>query len=214
MFYKGVRMTFLNHYSYYILNKKLRLLDKVDLYADGLLFVLQNKMVRQSKLVSHNRISFDFTSIASDCFKYCKKNGLTILLVGGTLVENLKTVEILKDKFDYKKINGIDGFNENLTQQLKVTKWNNESVFIIIGMGTPLQEDLLLELYNENYYGISTCGGFITQTANKSGEYYPIWADKYNLRWLYRIFTTTYVFKRVLFVYPKSIIRFAIKGFY
>ena len=37
-----------------------------------------------------------------------------------------------------------------------------------------------------------TCGGFIHQTANNEIEYYPLWIDRMNLRFVYRMYKETY----------------------
>jgi N-acetylglucosaminyldiphosphoundecaprenol N-acetyl-beta-D-mannosaminyltransferase len=73
-------------------------------------------------------------------------------------------------------------------------------------MGTPLQEEFLLEVHlkSETIIGF-TCGGFIHQTA-KGINYYPKWINKFNLRWLFRIFDEPKLFERYFVKYPKSLI--------
>ena len=91
---------------------------------------------------------------------------------------------------------------------LNINKFN----FIVVGIGSPLQEKYALEIVSflkkNSYRGvILTCGGFITQTAiskRKNREFYPFWIDKLNLRWFYRCFKQPYVLKRIILNYPIS----------
>ena len=41
-----------------------------------------------------------------------------------------------------------------------------------------------------------TCGGFIHQTANNEIEYYPLWIDRMNLRFVYRMYKEKHTRKR------------------
>ena len=67
---------------------------------------------------------------------------------------------------------------------------------VVVGMGTPRQEQFLVDLKEAGYNGTGyTCGGFFHQTAGKM-DYYPNWADKFHLRWLYRIIDEPKLFKR------------------
>jgi exopolysaccharide biosynthesis WecB/TagA/CpsF family protein len=74
---------------------------------------------------------------------------------------------------------------------------------VVCGMGTPLQEQFLVDLQDTGWNGIGyTCGGFLHQTAGDI-QYYPKWVDKYNLRWVYRIYDEPVLFKRYFGDYPK-----------
>ena len=211
--YKGVRATFLNHYSYFAVKSNLRNLLSFDLYGDGLLFVLQNRLMGLKTLASNKRVSFDFTSVADDCFNYCKINGLKVLIVGANISENRVALSIFKERYAYDNLYGIDGYQDDLTNILLSNNVNRSDTFLILGLGSPKQEELLLKLNKEKYHGIITCGGFISQTAISEGLYYPRFFDKFNLRWLYRLVKTDYVARRLLLIYPISIFRFAVKRF-
>ena len=72
--------------------------------------------------------------------------------------------------------------------------------FVIIGMGTPRQEEFSLKLKNAGYKGISfTCGGFLHQTTNKM-DYYPKWVNKMNLRAFYRLTHEKNMVQRLIYV--------------
>ena len=79
---------------------------------------------------------------------------------------------------------------------------------VICGMGTPLQEHFLADLQKLGWGGIGyTCGGFLHQTA-RDIQYYPEWIDKYNIRWIYRIYDEPKLFKRYFWEYPKFFVYF------
>ena len=94
-----------------------------------------------------------------------------------------------------------------------------DNSLVVIGTGSPHQEDLAKSLFlNFKKIEIYTCGGFFTQTAEslKNKKDLIIIQDffhKYNLRWLYRIYDTNYVLKRLLFYYPISSILLIINLF-
>jgi N-acetylglucosaminyldiphosphoundecaprenol N-acetyl-beta-D-mannosaminyltransferase len=70
-------------------------------------------------------------------------------------------------------------------------------------MGSPNQENFLIELANEGWNGSGyTCGGFFHQTSKKGIQYYPTWCDKYNLRWMYRMYDEPKLIKRYVWHYP------------
>ncbi|MEJ0063686.1 MAG: WecB/TagA/CpsF family glycosyltransferase [Alphaproteobacteria bacterium] len=59
---------------------------------------------------------------------------------------------------------------------------------VIVAMGAPRQEMLLLALRDAGYKGVAiTCGGFLNQYLEKE-SYYPKWIDKLNLRFAYRLY--------------------------
>lgn len=77
--------------------------------------------------------------------------------------------------------------------------------YLIVGMGTPLQEKFLVEVKEMGWRGIGfTCGGFIHQTA-KGLNYYPRWMDWLHLRWLFRIWDEPKLLSRYLLQYPRFV---------
>lgn len=79
-------------------------------------------------------------------------------------------------------IDGYHSFDEIVDWVMKLSP-----DVVIIGMGAPLQESLLLRLKQGGFKGVGfTCGGFFDQFLLET-RYYPAWIDKLELRWLYRL---------------------------
>ena len=73
-------------------------------------------------------------------------------------------------------------------------------------MGTPKQEEFLLDLSQAGWKGTGyTCGGFLHQTAQNI-KYYPKWIDLFNLRAIYRIYDEPRLIKRYMLEYPIALI--------
>ena len=63
-----------------------------------------------------------------------------------------------------------------------------ENSAVICGMGAPRQERFLLKLKQSGWVGAGfTCGGFLDQVLEDI-HYYPGWIDRYNLRFMYRLY--------------------------
>ena len=203
---------YLNNYSYYIVRNK-SFPSKTNIMIDGIFMVNILKIFLKKKIL---RNSFDFTSNADLVFNYSKKSNRKLIRVGST-ESNIKSVEkFLKKKYKIKNISSFNGFDKNLKSILMSHDLDNS--LVVIGTGSPHQEDLAKSLFlNFKKIEIYTCGGFFTQTAeslkNKRFNYYPRFFHKYNLRWLYRIYDTNYVLKRLLFYYPISSILLIINLF-
>lgn len=92
--------------------------------------------------------------------------------------------------------NGYFLLPEDRTQEIKKIVAENPD-FVIVGMGSPLQEQFALDLKEAGFQGIVfTCGGFLHQTANGI-NYYPDWINRYNLRAFYRLYKEKGLFKRL-----------------
>ncbi|HAT1645604.1 TPA: WecB/TagA/CpsF family glycosyltransferase [Raoultella planticola] len=201
--------TFLNCYSYYIFRKRSKdyqVFDKI--YCDG---ILLQKMVGVIGIKT-KRISFDMTSLAPEVFRYAEKSMSTVAIIGSEDEYLQDAIGKLKDKFpDLKVIESRNGFFTSKEEREKYLERINEinPDIVIVGMGTPLQDYFLIDLKKQGWMGLGyTCGGFIHQTANKGTIYYPKFFDKYNLRWLYRIYDEPKLFKRYFLYYPISIVLF------
>ena len=111
---------------------------------------------------------------------------------------------ILKDFPELNVVGFRDGYiqdNERKSLYQNIKTLNPD--IVICGMGTPLQEQFLVDLQKTGWDGIGyTCGGFLHQTA-RNIQYYPKWIDKYNIRWIYRIYDEPKLFKRYFWEYPK-----------
>ena len=120
-----------------------------------------------------------------------------------------RAVEIFKKR--YPKLNIVEyrsGYfaseEEQQAEAQHITNVNPD--FLIVGMGVLMQERFLLKVRDSGYQGIGfTCGGFIHQTAKDEIDYYPAWADKLNLRFVYRMFKEKHTRKRYMqaaFLFP------------
>ncbi|MNN73388.1 UDP-Gal:alpha-D-GlcNAc-diphosphoundecaprenol beta-1,4-galactosyltransferase [compost metagenome] len=78
-------------------------------------------------------------------------------------------------------------------------------------MGTPRQEDFLIELQESGWLGVGfTCGGYFDQLNSADGGlYYPGFIDRYNMRWAYRIYKEPKrLWKRYFVDYPVGMLAF------
>lgn len=200
--------TFLNPYSYLIARKNAALFQNFNIKIDGGLLVLMlgitgNKTIRES---------FDMTSLAPIVFKEAEIKEQSIFFIGSEPGVIEKAANFFLN--EYPKLNIVGtrhGFFSSDSDKADVL--NNilhlNPEIIVCGMGTPYQENFLLQLKNLGWQGQGyTCGGFFHQTANKGTHYYPFWFDKLNLRWIYRIYDEPKLFKRYFFQYPIFLIVF------
>lgn len=184
-------ITFCNPFSFQIIKKnsnfQLSLEAMNHVYADGILLCKLLKL--KGKKVQ--RLSFDGNSIAPAVFQYCSEKNKKIALIGGNLTEILNATEKIKNQYDLNIDYIRNGYFNNrielLTSQDEIINKNIDVV--IIGMGSPLQEQYLIDLKNKGFKGVGfTCGGYITQIASKNLEYYPKFVNKFNLRAFYRLY--------------------------
>ena len=177
-------------------------------YADGKLL----RAVHNAKYGDNiERVSFDYSSIAEDVFKYADSYSLSVALVGGTDEELSRFRDHLQ--FSYKDLTistMLNGFNslKNIEQELEVRDFD----ILIVGMGTPLQELLISRVVrnvNIDFKLAFTCGGFMTQTIrSKGGDYYNPLIKRFGLFWLQRAYHDVHVRRRLLFDYPKFIFKY------
>jgi len=201
--------TFLNPFSYLMLRKEKQLVKHFDsIMLDGQFLVRMIQIFIGKKMM---RRSFDMTSLAPITFIDATEQSLTVYLIGSDENSISKAVQRLKERFPHLQICGWrNGF-------LCSSKERNEAVdticqlapaIVVVGMGTPHQEQFLVDLKEAGWSGAGyTCGGFFHQTAKKIC-YYPKWADEYQLRWLYRIIDEPKLFRRYTIGYSWFLIVF------
>jgi N-acetylglucosaminyldiphosphoundecaprenol N-acetyl-beta-D-mannosaminyltransferase len=204
-------ITFVNTFSYYRLLDSGFPLDRLNaIFVDGQLQVKLHNFFHKEKI---NRASFDFSSLAGDCFEYAQKNNLKIALVGAKSDEIGEAVKNLREKYNGLRIvYGRDGYlrSEKEKQELCGILKEKKPDMVVVGMGTPEQEECALYLSEQGLScHIITCGGFLTQTAKKP-DYYRHLVKKFNLRWLQRALEFKHVRKRLFVDYPKNIARYCI----
>ncbi|WP_437396043.1 WecB/TagA/CpsF family glycosyltransferase [Flagellimonas lutimaris] len=200
--------TFLNPYSYLFFRTQKEAFKSFDkIYIDGILLVLLLRMWG----IRTKRASFDMTSMAPSVFGSSVEKKKNIYFIGSTEENLTGFLAVVRANFPELKISGYrNGYFKNKEERQKVLSSILELKpdKVVVGMGTPNQENFLCELKNMGWKGVGyTCGGFIHQTA-KGMNYYPKFYNEYNLRWLYRIFDEPKLFKRYSFYYPLSVCLF------
>lgn len=199
--------TFLNPVSYLTALKHESLFMKFNgILIDGYILAVAIRLLYGVKI---KRCSFDMTSIAASLFQHALVGKKTVYLIGAKSGQIELAVEILRKQYPEIRIAGYrDGYFSSTDEMRNVCEYvtDRNPDFVIVGMGTPLQEQFLLSLRDTGYRGIGfTCGGFFTQLSMKGTEYYPLWIDRCNLRFLYRFYKEKHTRKRYLktvFLFP------------
>ncbi|MBQ4844358.1 MULTISPECIES: WecB/TagA/CpsF family glycosyltransferase [unclassified Pseudoalteromonas] len=195
-------ITFVNPFSYLQLREELQTVEQVDaIYSDA---------ISSAKLFSRffnkevPRLSFDLGSFARHFLEEANKHGFPLYIIGAKPEEIEKTVHIFQENYPGINIVGYrDGYFSN-DNEVVDSILRSGAEFVICGLGSPRQDQfsvLLKEKAKGQIKQIYTCGGFLHQSSEKV-QYYPTFINKYNLRWLYRIFDNGYVLKRLLKDYP------------
>ena len=195
---KGKAYTYLNPVSYLTALDNKELFGQMDgIFADGGLLVKAIKML-YAKVVT--RRSFDMTSMAPELFAYALEHDKTIYIVASKQEQVEKAVEIFQERYPEVNFagyrNGYFSSEEEMDKEAKhITELKPD--FLIVGMGSLMQEKFLLKVKNAGYQGVGfTCGGFIHQTSKNEIDYYPAWVDKTNLRFIYRMWKEPHTRKR------------------
>lgn len=198
--------SFVNAYSYNKLRRFSALRCLNNIYVDGIFAVFIFRMLG----FRVRRLSFDMTSLAPIVFNWCIDNDKTISFIGSSNFEINKAVSKFKECYPMLKIPYFHhGYLDDYELRSNVIGSLSRVVkpdVVVVGMGTPLQEQFLVDLKKAGWSGVGfTCGGFLHQTASSGIKYYPTFFDKYNLRWLYRIYDEPKLSSRYLIEYPKFI---------
>lgn len=213
---QGKIYTFLNPVSYLTALDNKKLFEQFDgIFADGSILVAAIKILYGKSIT---RRSFDMTSLAPQLLSYAEQNKKTIYIVASKQEQVEKAVNIFKERYPNLQITGYrNGYFTSDSEMDKEAKFITETNpdFLIVGMGALMQEQFLLKVKLAGFKGIGfTCGGFIHQTSKDEIEYYPVWADKLNLRFIYRMYKEKHTRKRYIqaaFLFP---IRFTLERFF
>ena len=205
---KGKIYTFLNPISYLsALDNKAMFACFDGIFADGIILVAAIKITYGKNTT---RRSFDMTSMAPKLFSFAEANQKTVYIVASKQGQVERAIEIFKERYPnlcfsgYR--NGYFDSEADMDQEAEhIVSLNPD--FLIVGMGAIMQEKFLLKVHEKGYQGIGfTCGGFIHQTTiNNKIYYFPSWADKLNLRFVYRMYKEKHTRKRDLqaaFLFP------------
>ena len=181
--------TCVNPFSYHLVRKNPDVYNKMDgLYVDGMLMC---KMINLMWKRNIPRLSFDMSGMAVDLFNRINHNEETIYFLGAH--QEAIEASVYQIKNNYPSIN-ISGYRNGYFSTPDERKKEIDNIvslnpdFVIVGMGSPLQEKFCIDLKEAGYKGIAfTCGGFLHQTS-EGINYYPEWVNKYNIRAFYRLF--------------------------
>lgn len=192
--------TFLNPVSYLTALDHRNVFSRFDgIFADGSILV---SAVRILYGRSVTRRSFDMTSLAPELFSFAEKHKKTIYIVASQQEQVEQAIRIFRQKWPELHFAGYRNgyFNSEKEIEKEAEKIVNlQPDFLIAGMGILVQETFLLKIREAGFQGIGfTCGGFIHQTAKNEIDYYPDWADRMNLRFLYRMYKEKHTRKRYL----------------
>lgn len=203
--------TFLNPVSYLSALDNKELFGRFDgIFADGSILVAAIKLVYGKNVT---RRSFDMTSLAPELLSYAEANNKSVYIVASRQEQVEKAVGIFKERYPKLMVAGYrNGYfaseKEQEEEAQHIVGVNPD--FLIVGMGALMQERFLLKVKGAGYQGIGfTCGGFIHQTARDEIDYYPVWIDRMNFRFLYRMYKEKHTRKRYVqaaFLFPMRFI--------
>ncbi|ELI9681860.1 WecB/TagA/CpsF family glycosyltransferase [Vibrio vulnificus] len=197
--------TFLNPFSYYkVINNQALEVGIDHYYADGALLVFFHNILRKSPKPV-DRVSFDFSSVAGDVLAFADTNNKSVFFIGATSDELDAALFNLRTVYPSCNISGVHGF---MSPEQIISSIPDSDIFIV-GMGTPIQEEIAIQLKKKFPIGkkIYTCGGFVSQTAIKCDYYHPL-VKKLGLRWLQRFVMHSHVRRRIAVDYPRFVIKY------
>lgn len=202
-------VTFVNPYSYSRMRAHESLLSGFDkIGIDGMSLVW---LMRAFVGTSVQRVSFDMSSLAPLVFEAAAQEGKSVYLIGDE-AEQIKAARArLLTTFPSLNVIGarsgyFDDEDDRSTTIQNIIALNPD--IVVAGMGTPLQEEFLVDLWQAGWRGAGyTCGGFFHQAAKKL-HYYPVWLDRLHLRWAYRIWDEPRLARRYGLDYPLAAVLF------
>jgi N-acetylglucosaminyldiphosphoundecaprenol N-acetyl-beta-D-mannosaminyltransferase len=196
--------TFLNPFSYLLARSNKDQLSHFNINIDGgLLVILLNLFGFKYK-----RKSFDMTSLAPVVFNDAIKNNKSIYFIGSKPIVIDLAIKNIQEQFPELNICGYrDGYINDNEMVVVLDIINSlKADYVICGMGTPLQEQFLIDLQKSGWTGEGyTCGGFLHQTA-AGIKYYPNWINTLGLRAFFRMYDEPKLIKRYFIDYPHAII--------
>ena len=200
-------VSFLNPYSYFYF------VDKGASAAVDLFFIDSSLLTRLLNCFLGMRVvrlSFDYSSIASDFLGFLADNQLAVGVVGGEPSDIRRFEEHLSRRYPELSVcfarNGF--FNDVIVIVERFVADCKTVDVVLIGMGAPLQEEVAALFKKSGKAKVAiTCGGFITQTAIRD-DYYFGFVKRFGLRWAQRFLMHGHVRRKVLSEYPAFMVRF------
>ncbi|QTL36100.1 WecB/TagA/CpsF family glycosyltransferase [Pseudoalteromonas viridis] len=202
--------TFVNPFSYSILQSRPELVEQFNyIFSDGILHTKLHNLFCDNKI---DRVSFDLSSIAKDTLLRAENKGLRVAFIGGKPEHAAVLEQKMKELFPQLQVCICrDGYFDNDEQKSQAVDeiMLAKPDIVIVGMGTPLQEEFLLKCVAKNTSAneFYTCGGFLEQTATKGDYYHPL-VKKLGIRWLQRAILHSHVRKRIFKDYPKFVLNY------
>jgi N-acetylglucosaminyldiphosphoundecaprenol N-acetyl-beta-D-mannosaminyltransferase len=198
------RITFMNPYSWLVnRNRGHADLESFTIYADGIALVwLYNVLCRTSIA----RYAFDYSSVAGAVFEDALVRVRPVFLIGGGQGVAADAAEVIRCRHPGLEIVGTrSGFFINRDEYDAALTDASRAAVVIVGMGAPVQEEFVADLWNRGWRGAAyTCGGFLEQIVGTDGDYFPRWSNRFHLRWVYRLYKEPRrLWKRYLVDYPK-----------
>lgn len=144
------------------------------------------------------RYSFDSGSLAPFVFEEASKRELSVAIIGAKDTENEAYCSQLRAQYPKLTIalshSGYfsDASRRDLFARLEMLVPD----VIIVGLGSPAQEEFGHQIKLKPGQKLFTCGAHITQSAG-GWQYYPELINKLHLRWLYRLIMEPHTRKRV-----------------
>ncbi|HCX56675.1 MAG TPA: glycosyl transferase [Sphingobacterium sp.] len=204
---KGIH-SFVNPYSMSLLEENFSVANGIDYwYIDGISLVNKINKIFGKR---YNRTSFDNTSVAPRVFRFAKNNKLKLGIVGTKQEYIEKAINRIENGFSVKVSYFRNGYfaDEKERNDCINAIIEAEIDIVVVGMGTPYQELFLIDLSLQGWSGYGfTCGGYLHQLARKE-KYYPLFFDKLNIRWLFRILDEPRLLKRYAIDYPLFFLKF------
>jgi exopolysaccharide biosynthesis WecB/TagA/CpsF family protein len=206
--------TFLNHYSYSLARKNSELFHEFhEIHCDGIVLCIFLRIIGIDK----KRKSFDMTSLAPQVFSRAVVEKKDIYFIGGEPGIAEEAVSKFIEGYPQLQVAGIRHgfFSSSLERERELKKIVLKNPdFLIASMGTPYQEQFLIDLKKAGWNGCGyTSGGFFHQTAKSGLSYYPAWIDKLNLRWAFRIKDEPKLCRRYTLDFVKFIFLFTYDAF-
>lgn len=202
--------TFVNPFSYPILSDKEDLVERFNfIFSDGALHTRLHNIFCNNKI---DRVSFDLSSIAKCTLQRAQQKGLRVAFIGGKPEHANALPSKITELFPGLNIVFCrDGYFKRDDEKLHCFEQLRQTFpdIVIIGMGTPLQEEFLLKCLDSVPSALEfyTCGGFLEQTATKGDYYHPL-VKKLGLRWLQRACMHSHVRNRLFKDYPKFVLSY------
>lgn len=156
-------------------------------FPDGILLARVASLLRGVRVP---RRSFDGNSIAPMVFRACRELRLGVILVGGREGVASQAAKVISSAFDYPDVMGVSGYFSSQSERSGCIEYisNLQRTLVVCGMGSPLQENFLIDLSDAGFNGWAfTCGGYLDQVCERGHQYYPEFIERFHLRAPFRI---------------------------